>query len=156
MNVTLQIDPSFVDKVDPDRIKQAVQLTLQQIDRQTPSTVTVVITGSEAIRQLNRRYRGVDAPTDVLSFENKPDPDFPTFDEEDHLGDIIIAYPVASAQAAAAGHQAQAEVVLLAIHGTLHLSGFDHDTPTHKEQMWTIQQQVLAELGLPRLPPTEN
>jgi probable rRNA maturation factor len=155
MDVTLQIDPPFAGRVDPDRINQAVQLTLQQIDDQTSSTVTVVITDSETIRQFNRRYRGVDTPTDVLSFENKPDPDFPTFDR-DHLGDIVIAYPIATAQAAAAGHETQAEVILLAIHGTLHLAGFDHDTPVHKEQMWTIQQQVLAELGLPGLTPTEN
>lgn len=155
MDVTLQIEPPFADRVDPGRINQAVQLTLQQIDHQTSSTATVVITDSETTRQLNRRYRGVDTPTDVLSFGNRPDPDFPTFDR-DHLGDIIIAYPVAAAQAAAAGHQTQAEVILLAIHGILHLSGFDHDTPAHKEQMWTIQQQVLAELGLPRLKPTEN
>jgi probable rRNA maturation factor len=110
------------------------------------------------VQQLNAQYRGIDAPTDVLSFENTPDPDFPELDETEagHLGDIIIAYPVAEAQAMAAGHTAQQEVILLAVHGLLHLLGFDHDTSENKEKMWQTQRQIMVELGLEHVQPTES
>jgi probable rRNA maturation factor len=116
------------------------------------------VTDNDTLRELNEQYRGVDAPTDVLSFENLPDPDFPELDKviTDNLGDIIIAYPVAQAQALASGHTPQDEITLLAVHGFLHLLGFDHDTPANRQVMWDIQAQTMAELGLAHVQPTES
>jgi probable rRNA maturation factor len=155
MDISLQIAPSFQNEVDPDLIEQSLKSTLRTVRQVETGTISVVITDRDAIRQLNRQYRGVDAPTDVLSFENAPDPDFPD-DDPDHLGDIIIAYPVAAAQALAAGHQPQEEVALLVVHGALHLLGFDHDTSDTKEEMWAVQRHILSELGLGHLQPTET
>lgn len=164
MDIIFQIDEPFQPYVEPDRIEQALRLTLDQFNGTadsngvTANSVAVVVTDNEVVQQLNAQYRGMDAPTDVLSFENVPDPDFPELDEaaRGHLGDIIIAYPVAEVQALAGGHMPSEEIILLAVHGFLHLLGFDHDTPDHKQAMWAIQQQVMAHLGLAHVQPTEN
>jgi probable rRNA maturation factor len=163
MDITFQVDELFQSQVEAAPIEKALHLTLDFFNQTaggeplTVNSVTVVVTDNDMIRQLNAQYRGVDAPTDVLSFENAPDPDFPEVDEAaGHLGDIIIAYPVAQAQGTASGHSPQEEVTLLAVHGFLHLLGFDHDTPANKESMWAAQQQVLSELGLAHVQPTET
>jgi probable rRNA maturation factor len=164
MDVILQVDEPFQPDVEPGRIEAALRLTVDFFNQSyssTPSSatsVTVVVTDNDTLRELNEQYRGVDAPTDVLSFENLPDPDFPELDKviTDNLGDIIIAYPVAQAQALASGHTPQDEITLLAVHGFLHLLGFDHDTPANRQVMWDIQAQTMAELGLAHVQPTES
>jgi probable rRNA maturation factor len=163
MDITFQLDELFQLQVETAPIEKALHLTLDLFaqtaggEPATATSVTIVVTDDDMIRQLNAQYRGVDAPTDVLSFENAPDPDFPEVDEAaaGHLGDIIIAYPTAQAQGVASGHSTQEEVTLLAVHGFLHLLGFDHDTPAHKKSMWAAQQQVLSALGLAHVQPTE-
>ncbi len=154
MDIEIQIDDPFAPQIKAELIEAALTRTLTIMEM--PSAVTVVITDSQAVQELNAQYRGVDSPTDVLSFGNEPDPDFPDPEEDDYLGDVIIAYPVAEAQAQAAGHAVMDEVILLAVHGTLHLLGFDHDTPEDKAEMWAKQQQIMAELGLAHIQPTEN
>lgn len=173
MEIILQIDEPFDQNVNPTFIQQALQSGLRFLSQtltpgavpfgseshlrlSTANALAVVITDSETIQELNRQYRGIAAPTDVLSFENTLDPDFPELDPaaDGYLGDIIIAYPVAQAQALATGHTPQDEIILLAVHGLLHLLGFDHDTPENKEAMWNIQQQVMTELKLAHIQPT--
>jgi probable rRNA maturation factor len=155
MDISLQIDQPFLAEVDPKPIEKALQTTWQRFDKPAFQTAMVVITDNQTLQQLNHQHRGVNAPTDVLSFENSPDPDFPDLDQG-HLGDIIIAYPMAEAQALAAGHPPIEELTLLAVHGMLHLLGFDHDTPTSKKKMWTTQHQIMTELGLAHVQPTED
>ena len=84
--------------------------------------VSVAIVGDRAIRRLNREYAGVDAATDVLSFPAAG----PRVGEEPLLGDIVIAAGIARRQAREAGHSLADEVKLLALHGLLHLLGYDH------------------------------
>jgi probable rRNA maturation factor len=163
VEIVIQIDEPFSEKVNVELVEQALAATFRlcgstSITAET-STVSVVITDNETIQQFNRQYRGIDAPTDVLSFANTPLPDFPDdaqMTTAHHLGDILIAYPVAEAQALAAGHAAPEEITLLAVHGALHLLGFDHDTPAHKKKMWAAQHQIMTELGLAHIQPTEN
>jgi probable rRNA maturation factor len=161
VEIIVQIDEPFSESVKPGLIERALATTFRlckspSIVAET-STVSVVITDNETVRKLNLQYRGIDAATDVLSFQNLPDPDFPHSDiPTPHLGDIIIAYPLAEAQALAAGHTASEEMTLLAVHGALHLLDFDHDTPTSKEKMWAAQRQIMTELGLAHIQPTEN
>lgn len=160
MDALIQIDDEFISVIAPDPIQKAMEATTQILgQRIAPAcSLTVTVTGNDRVTELNHQYRGVEAPTDVLSFEYVLDPDFPAHDPElaDYLGDIIIAYPVAKAQAEAGGHSPQEEVTLLAVHGLLHLLGFDHDTPAHKVDMWAIQQEIMAHLGLAHVQPTEN
>jgi probable rRNA maturation factor len=160
MDITLDVDEAFASYIDTDQIQQAIAATLQQFysANAAQAGVAILITDNQTVQQLNGQYRNIDAPTDVLSFENSPDPDFPEVDPAlaQHLGDIVIAYPTAKQQAQAAGHSPMAEVSLLTVHGLLHLLGFDHDTPTNRSTMWTAQQQVLTTLGLGTIQPTEH
>ena len=118
--------------------------------------VALVITDDEAVQALNRDYRGIDAPTDVLSFAaqedaaGEPDLDLPAdlaAEIDRHLGDVIIAYPYAAHQAERFGNSVGAELRLLAIHGTLHLLGYDHATPEEEDAMWAEQEAILFPLG---------
>lgn len=102
-----------------------------------------------AMQELNRTYRGVDRPTDVLAFsqEEGDGPDLPLPGRL--LGDVVVAVDVACAQAEARGHAADAELALLVAHGLLHLLGEDHDTAPRKARMWRRQGELLALLGMP-------
>ena len=80
--------------------------------------MTIAIVPDGRVQQLNRRYRRKDAPTDVLSFAS---------DERGYLGDVVIAAGVARRQAKQAGHSLQHELRVLALHGLLHLLGYDHE-----------------------------
>jgi probable rRNA maturation factor len=164
MDIIFQVDEPFQADVDTAIIAEALESALALVNRLVSSapveanSVTVVVTDNATLQQLNQQYRGLNAPTDVLSFENVPDPDFPAVEEDmlGYLGEIVIAYPVAQTQALAAGHTVQAEITLLAVHGLLHLVGFDHDTPENKKKMWTAQHQIMAGLGLAHVQPTES
>ena len=88
----------------------------------------VVVTGDVAVRDLNRRYRGEDAPTDVLSFALREDAEefvLPP-DASLRLGDVVVSLPAARRQAKEAGHSLERELALLLVHGLLHLLGYDH------------------------------
>lgn len=160
MNIDLQIDDQYTQHIDAIQLKQAVQLTvgLFHPDPSSDLSIALCIADDATVQALNRQYRGIDSTTDVLSFENKIDPDFPSVDPEveNHLGDLVISYQVAARQAQHAGHSPMSEVILLAVHGTLHLLGFDHDTVARKITMWAAQQQVLDRLGLSNVQPTES
>lgn len=158
MKTTVQIDSPFEANVDPRVVQHAVQCTVQRVRPNASFTINVTITDNATLKQLNYQYRGINAPTDVLSFEHTTDPDFPVVDPTmaQYLGDIVIAYPVALTQAQAARHTLLDEIILLTIHGTLHLLGYNHDTMTHKKEMWAVQRQILNELGLAHVNPTEE
>ncbi len=115
--------------------------------------LSLVLTGDDEIAALNREFRGVDAPTDVLSFPAyddpsgaAPDPDGPPLP----LGDIVVSLPRTVEQAARYGHSREREFGFLLVHGLLHLLGYDHETPAKAATMEARQEDVLASLGLPR------
>lgn len=139
------------------KLHQAVEQTLRQESLATGG-VTMLLTDDAAVRKLNRRFRGEDKPTDVLSFpagdESLP-PGAPP-DMVPYLGDIAIAVPTAERQATKAGHAVEAELQLLAVHGVLHLLGYDHETADEKAEMWAAQRSILSSLGLDAINPTEN
>jgi probable rRNA maturation factor len=105
--------------------------------------VAVALAGDAQVRALNRRYRRTDRPTDVLSFpvasalRRKP---------PETLGDIVIATGVARRQALAAGHSAQTELRVLALHGLLHLLGYDHDG--EDDRMARVEARLRRKGGL--------
>ncbi|MEB3328175.1 MAG: rRNA maturation RNase YbeY [Candidatus Sericytochromatia bacterium] len=104
-----------------------------------------------SIHALNREYRAVDRPTDVLAFalEEAEGPALPGGGRL--LGDVVVAVDVAAAQAEARGHTLADELALLMVHGLLHLLGEDHDTPARKARMWRRQGALLEALGVPPL-----
>ncbi len=152
IEIEIQNDAGYA--LNADRLKAAAALTAQQGGR-TSAALTVVITDDKAVAALNRQFRGIDAPTDILSFPADAPPPMPDDDgimdedEPPYLGDLIIAYPYAAAQAARLGHDLMDSLTLLVVHGTLHLLGADHDTAEHRAAMWAAQARALTALGVP-------
>jgi probable rRNA maturation factor len=104
--------------------------------------VTVLLTTDAAIRKLNRKFRGIDKATDVLSFPAESLPGFEV------AGDLAISVPTAMRQAGEQGHGLSVEVKVLMLHGLLHLAGFDHETDTG--QMARRERLLRGRLGLPQ------
>jgi probable rRNA maturation factor len=104
------------------------------------SEVSVTIVNDEEIHRLNREYRGIDAPTDVLSFELGGE----------LLGDIVISIETAVRQAKEYGHSLEREIAFLTIHGMLHLLGYNHELKTDERIMFAKQDEILQKLGLLR------
>jgi len=124
-------------------LEQAALATLLHSGGAQGTDLTIVITTDAQLQELNRQYLGIDSPTDVLSFPSgEVDPE----SEALYLGDILISYPRALAQAGAAGHPVQAELQLLVVHGALHLLGFDHAEEVEKARMWKAQEEILKQL----------
>ncbi|GIM44754.1 endoribonuclease YbeY [Collibacillus ludicampi] len=121
--------------------------------------VAVTIVDDETIRELNRTYRNKDASTDVLSFamnesiEDEPDIVYDDLEdeiEEQPLGDIVISLPTAIRQAEEYGHSLERELAFLAIHGFLHLLGYDHMNEEDEKEMFSRQRAILEQIGLTR------
>jgi probable rRNA maturation factor len=133
----------------PKVLREAAEATLRQHCAAEACDLTVLVTGDETLRELNQRHRGVDAPTDVLAFPNEAKAPFVDAPGLAHyLGDVIISFPRARAQASEAGHELSAELQLLVVHGVLHLLGYDDQTEPGRARMWRAQQAVLNTLGV--------
>jgi probable rRNA maturation factor len=104
--------------------------------------VVILLTGDEAVRDLNARFRGKDAPTNVLSF-----PAAST--AEGHLGDIALAFGVCAREAGQQGKPLAHHLEHLVIHGVLHLMGYDHEADADAERMEAKERELLAGLGVP-------
>jgi probable rRNA maturation factor len=144
--VEVQVAPEFASAISEERLRAAGEAVLDQ--EGASGEVTLVITGDEGIRELNREYLGVDAPTDVLSFSAQEEAgDFVVAPEAGgYLGDVIVSYPRALAQAAEQGHAVEQELNLLIVHGILHLLGYDHAEEEQKAVMWGRQEAILRGL----------
>lgn len=107
--------------------------------------VTIRIVGRAESRRLNKRFRGKDAPTNVLSFPAESLPGLPVTE----LGDLAICAPVVADEAAEQGKAAAAHWAHMVIHGILHLRGYDHEEPGPAGEMEAEEQRCLARLGFP-------
>ncbi|HIC89899.1 MAG TPA: rRNA maturation RNase YbeY [Anaerolineae bacterium] len=148
-NITIKVEDPFTDQVPTELLQRAARATLIA-ERVPHAEVTLVVTDDATMRAMNRIYRGVDIPTDVLSFpawdkSAGTDSGFVAAPEAaDYLGDILISYPYAAHQAQTMGQAVEAELALLTVHGILHLLGYDHATPEEEEVMWSRQNAILA------------
>lgn len=112
--------------------------------------VSVLLTGDEAVRALNRDWRGRDAATNVLAFPLlEPGALAPGAVPAGPLGDIVVARGTVEAEAAAEGKTAAGHLTHLLVHGTLHLLGHDHDAEAAAARMEGLETAILARLGLP-------
>jgi probable rRNA maturation factor len=122
----------------------AAQTALDTSPEFVSADLTLVFVGDDEIRDLNNTYRGIDSPTDVLSFASgEVDPESGIY----YLGDIILSFPRAVEQSAKAGHPVENEIRLLIVHGVLHLLGYDHTTEAEKNTMWQKQASILQSIG---------
>jgi probable rRNA maturation factor len=143
VNITMEEMPFDVEE---DRLRAAVSHALQAGGQKVPCALTLRLADDEDIRQLNRQFAGIDSVTDVLSFPAEDEPYATEPDEPTYLGDVIIAVPVAKTQAQEKRHTLMAELQILAIHGTLHLLGYDHHTPHGQTDMQTCESAALNAL----------
>jgi probable rRNA maturation factor len=109
-------------------------------------TLAVLLTDDAAIRRLNSQWRGLDKPTNVLSFPPAPSTDSPH--ETRSLGDIAIAYETTAREAESEDKLFADHLAHLAVHGFLHLLGYDHETDAQAEQMEQLERVILARLGI--------
>ncbi|HET7628422.1 MAG TPA: rRNA maturation RNase YbeY [Bacillales bacterium] len=122
----------------------------ENIDSDTE--VSVIFLNDESLHELNRTYRGVDRPTDVLSFaleeEGEDEPAIVGDRFPQALGDIAISVETAERQANDYGHSFMREIGFLAVHGFLHLCGYDHGTVEQEKRMFEKQKGLLTAYGL--------
>jgi probable rRNA maturation factor len=146
--IIVEVDEPYATELDARDIVRAITATLLTESR-PDGEVTLLITDDEAVAAYNQQYRGVEGPTDVLSFAaQEPTPGFVTAPEMAcYLGDIVIALPFTRRQAAALNRPLIDELRLLAVHGTLHLLGYDHAEPEEEAIMWAKQDAILAGLA---------
>lgn len=163
--IELQIDDGFLAALDESLaalVSHTVQTVLAQQHITAPVAVSILITDDTTLHELNRDYRGVDSPTDVLSFADEDaigaaaaPATLPAFvyapDMPRYLGDIALSFERVTAQAADYGHSIRRELAYLVAHGVLHLLGYDHErSPEAAAHMRQQEEATMEALGLPR------
>ena len=130
------------------RLREAATWVLADQNTAPGTGLSIVITDDASVQALNKQFRAVDAPTDVLSFPADPVPPEIAGEDSPYLGDLVLALPYIQRQAEAEGHALVDELVLAVVHGTLHLLGYDHADTATQNAMWTVQARALAALGV--------
>ncbi|WP_053957563.1 rRNA maturation RNase YbeY [Inediibacterium massiliense] len=129
-------------------IVDAVSLSLEKENVDKEVEVSVSFVDNEEIHKLNKEYREVDRPTDVLSFpqyENMKD-----IEKFSSLGDIVISLERAKEQSEEYEHSFEREVLFLTVHSMFHLFGYDHDTEENTKKMRQKEEEVLSKMGILR------
>lgn len=134
----IQQETSTHPKINHALIKHAINHTFEFLDK-PEMDITLRLTSDGELRQMNQTFRGIAKTTDVLAFnQDMIDPETSRL----YLGDIIISVDRALQQAPENDHSLEEECAFLAIHGTLHLLGYDHYKPEEKQEMWQLQDKI--------------
>ncbi len=151
--IGIQIEQEFRKCIDARWVRKLAQEVLKAEGIAPPYEMSLFFTDSETVRRLNRDYRGIDEPTDVLAFhmllQKGADSSFvlPP-DGIARLGEVIISYPQAVEQAREQGHPVDEELALLIIHGILHLLGYDHEKPEEESRMRERERVFFMQLDI--------
>lgn len=163
LNIEKEVDVRF--DFDCEKLaEEVVRFAIEHEKFPYEAEVNLTLTDNAGIHEINKLYRQIDAPTDVLSFpllSYETAGDFSALEEdyEDNfnpdtgeimLGDIVISVDRVKEQAASFGHSEQREYAFLIVHSLLHLFGYDHMTPEEAEHMETKQNEILDEMGITR------
>lgn len=130
-----------------DIIKKASQFALEYMKKD--GNISVIIVDNAEIHRLNLEHRNVDSPTDVLSFPANEGESIAAI-PDGFLGDIVISFERAKEQACEYGHSIEREAAFLAVHGTLHLLGYDHMNEDDEKEMFALQKEILEGMGVRR------
>lgn len=153
MEVEIRCEPEdlAVSTADVEAVRRAV-LTVGRLYGAADAEVSVTLTDDAHIHVLNRTYRSIDRPTDVLSFAlmESEEPEIVGAKPHEVLGDLVISLERAQAQAEEYGHSALRELSFLTVHGMLHLLGYDHIEEGERLEMEEEQRHVMEELGIAR------
>lgn len=161
MEITFIDETNAVSNDKVADIESLLQFAADYLKLPEETEMSVTFMDNAAIQVINRTYRGKDTPTDVISFamEEEGEDELPIiFDEEDDfeldmprtLGDIMISTERAQEQAQEYGHSYDRELGFLALHGFLHINGYDHMTPEDEKVMFGLQKEILDAYGLER------
>lgn len=135
-------------QIDTKLIENVIEETSNYLSVEE-SLVSIVLTDNKRIHEINKVYRNVDAPTDVISFAFQDEPLNPSSDLT-NLGEIYISLEKASSQALEYNHSFERELSFLTVHGLLHLLGYDHMNETDEKEMFDLQDKILKNLGIER------
>lgn len=148
--VLLQLQADFAgeNSIQHEQVENAAKKVLESENAPDGVMLTIVLCTDTYMREMNFKYRGINAPTDVLAFPAPPMP--PEMAEEigGYLGDIVISLEYVAQRANEEQRSVQDDVSLMVVHGTLHLLGYDHHTPDAQKTMWAAQRRVLESLGI--------
>jgi probable rRNA maturation factor len=118
-------------------IKIAIKQTVSNVDIRGYNEISILLTSDTQVEQLNRQYRSINQPTNVLSFPS----------EKPHLGDIILSYEYIQKELINLNKKFEEHISHLIIHGTLHLYGFDHENDKNAITMENMERHIMSELG---------
>jgi probable rRNA maturation factor len=141
--VMIDVDPAYEDRVPSEVLRTLLEGVLDG-EGVASGELTVQVYGDELLHELNLSFRGIDAPTDVLSFPSADD-EFPAAEGDAYLGDVAISVPAAERNAALTGTPFERELRQLAVHGVLHLLGYGHDDDTSEARMRAREVAILGE-----------
>ena len=153
MEVNVLIDDELKVKLELGWLRGVAEQVLLALGAGADAELGLFIATGERVKRLNRDYLGRDEPTDVLAFSAREEigADHPPFvpppDGVLHLGEVIIAYPQAVKQAEEYKHSVEREILILIIHGVLHLLGYEHDTPELELKMRAREKEVMSRIG---------
>ncbi|WP_163970033.1 rRNA maturation RNase YbeY [Oceanobacillus halotolerans] len=154
MNVDFHDQTNTIESDYVDLLKRVLHFTAEKEDVSSNAELSVTLVTNNEIQTINRDYRGKDKPTDVISFalEEQVEEEVTIKGAEIPvaLGDIIISVEKAKEQATDYGHSFKRELAFLAVHGFLHLLGYDHMTEDEEKQMFQKQETILGEFGIER------
>ena len=155
LSIDIQIDDRFDGMFDPTLIERVAAAVLQAEGITDAVELSVLVTDDAELHRLNREYRNMDRPTDVLSFANEEEAeDAPVAfvrppEEPRLLGDLAISYERVLAQAEEYGHSTDRELAYLTAHGVLHLLGYDHERgPQDAAAMREREEAAMTRIGL--------
>ena len=154
----IEINYNKIEKMEREEviIKKVVQAVLEEEKIVHELYINITLTNNEEIHIINKQYRDVDRPTDVLSFPMYEREEIQELRKKDNifaeeiLGDIIISIPKVKEQAEEYGHSFERELAYLTTHGMLHLLGYDHMIDEEKEQMRKREEEILEKLNITR------
>lgn len=146
--VNYEINNEFGYTKDYSYLYKVIDRTLEK-ENAVGAIFSITFVSDEEIWELNKKYRHVNRPTDVISFAFEDCPDEFALQAR-VLGDIFISIPRMQEQAISYGHSEKRELAFLAVHGLLHLLGFDHMTKGDEEKMFSLQEEILDEERISR------
>ncbi|MDQ0205132.1 rRNA maturation RNase YbeY [Pectinatus haikarae] len=143
---SIELDKSLVDIIEQVAAKMAELYDLKN------SEVSITLTDNKNIHALNKKYRNIDRPTDVLSFalNEGEEPNIEGGAPVNVLGDIIISVEKTAKQAEEYGHSVKREIAFLTVHGMLHLLGYDHIEENDRVEMRREEEFIMEKLGISR------
>ena len=159
MDIAMNDETNRLSEQQQAEVTKLLNFAADFLEIAPDTEMSVTFMDDAAIHVINREYRHIDRPTDVISFaleeDGDDDPEIIFADDQEmdlprNLGDIMISLDRTQSQAEEYGHSFERELGFLALHGFLHINGYDHMTPEDEKEMFGLQKEILGAYGLKR------